>query len=443
MKILLVEPNFPIPSKSRNHKNFLPIGLLKLHDYYRNRGESVKLVRGNRAREDLDESFEPDWILVTSLFTYWSEYVWEAVKFYRDVYPRARISIGGVYASLMGRNQHFVEKLRELRADVFIGVHKGAEEYASRNPLNYSILDNSSPVDYQIVHASRGCTRRCGFCGTWLIEPRFEAKESIKNELAHRKLIFYDNNLLANPQIDHLLDEIIGLKKEGKIDWCESQSGFDARIIRNRPRLATKLKQAGFRAPRIAWDGAYSESDMIRKEIDILVRAGYKRRDIMIFMIYNWQNPFGEMEKKRVKCWKWRVQVSDCRYRPLDQLFDNYNPHRKDQTNDEYYIHEESGWTDALVKQFRMNVRRQNICVRHGFPFYNKDFETMRFSASKIRTAKRLRNKAQIVKYMKRIKTDWWFPGETHYPSNALAKGEGAQMIRVHRGKEGRSLARY
>ena len=28
--VLLVEPNFPIPAKSRNHKNFLPIGLLKI-----------------------------------------------------------------------------------------------------------------------------------------------------------------------------------------------------------------------------------------------------------------------------------------------------------------------------------------------------------------------------------------------------------------------------
>ena len=32
MKILLVEPAFPIPPKSKNHKDFLPIGLLKLAD---------------------------------------------------------------------------------------------------------------------------------------------------------------------------------------------------------------------------------------------------------------------------------------------------------------------------------------------------------------------------------------------------------------------------
>ena len=34
-RVLLVEPNFPIPNKSRNHSNFLPIGLLKIAGYLR------------------------------------------------------------------------------------------------------------------------------------------------------------------------------------------------------------------------------------------------------------------------------------------------------------------------------------------------------------------------------------------------------------------------
>ena len=47
-KILLVEPNFPIPPKSKNHRDFLPIGLLKLASYHRAKGDKVKLVRGNQ-----------------------------------------------------------------------------------------------------------------------------------------------------------------------------------------------------------------------------------------------------------------------------------------------------------------------------------------------------------------------------------------------------------
>lgn len=55
----------------------------------------------------------------------------------------------------------------------------------------------------------------------------------------------------------------------------------------------------------------------------------------------------------------------DCRYRPLDQLFDNYNPRAKFQTADDYNIHPD--WTDAQIRQFRRNVRRQNIIIRFNF----------------------------------------------------------------------------
>jgi len=66
------------------------------------------------------------------------------------------------------------------------------------------------------------------------------------------------------------------------------------------------------------------------------------------------------------------VQIADCRYRPLDQRYDNYNP-KKTQTNDDYYIHPK--WTDRLVKKFRKNVRRQNICVRMDLEHYDAELE--------------------------------------------------------------------
>jgi hypothetical protein len=89
-------------------------------------------------------------------------------------------------------------------------------------------------------------------------------------------------------------------------------------------------------------------------------------------MLYNWELNFKEMEKKRKKCWEWKVQIADCRFRPLDQLYDNYHP-TKTQTSDDYYIHPK--WTDKIAKESRRNVRRQNICVRMGFEEYNRELE--------------------------------------------------------------------
>lgn len=47
-QILLVEPDFPVPPKSRNHHNFLPIGLLKIASLLRKYDKTIQLVRYNR-----------------------------------------------------------------------------------------------------------------------------------------------------------------------------------------------------------------------------------------------------------------------------------------------------------------------------------------------------------------------------------------------------------
>lgn len=464
-KILLVEPSFPYPNKSKNHKNFFPIGLLKIASYYRYHGNSVFLVRGNKKKNELkkfqkkytykslreekinkyyklkilrekflknfkknrfkiiskiknDKSFLefkcyiPDKILITSLFTYWSSYVKDSVDHYRKLFPNAEIIVGGIYASLMP------EHCRQYTQcdSVFKGVHKEAEKF----PPMYSLIEgyNGDSIDFQIVHTSRGCPRKCKFCGTWIVEPKFEYKKSIFNEIIKRKIIFYDNNLLMNPNIENILNELIKLRKQKKILWCESQSGFDGRILLDKPYLANLIYEAGFRYPRIAWDWGIEKSNNIKKQIDILVNGGYNYSEIFVFMIYNWDITFEEMEKKRIKCWEWKVQISDCRYRPLNQTFDNYNPYSKrTQNTKEYYIHEERNWSDQLIRQFRRNIRRQNICIRQNVDFYSTVFERKKAEKNQIQKTKKM-NKLEIKNYMKKLGFDYWFPDEINYPIN-------------------------
>ena len=97
--VLLVEPNFPIPNKSRNHSNFLPIGLLKIASLLRKHNINVKLIRFNQQSEQTlllpDENINPDIIFISTIFTYWSKYVKEAVDYYRKTYPITTIIGGG------------------------------------------------------------------------------------------------------------------------------------------------------------------------------------------------------------------------------------------------------------------------------------------------------------------------------------------------------------
>jgi hypothetical protein len=394
MKVLLVEPSFPIPPKSTNHRDFLPLGLLKLAAYHREQKDKVKLVRGNKKVRN----FKPDEIKISSLFTYWSSYVWDSVNFYKKEYPNAKVIVGGIYASLMP--EHCKQSGCD---DVFIGVDEKAEKCKPA----YDLVD----VDYQIVHTSRGCVRKCKFCGTWKIEPKFKYKKSIKDEICSNRIIFYDNNLLANPYIEEILKEISEVSYNGRVVYCECQCGIDGRLLT--PKLAELIKKARFINPRIAWDHDYSEHKLIKKQLDTLVKAGYNTKDIYVFMLYNWDYDFIGMEKKRLKCWEWGVQIADCRFRPLNQTFDNYDQ-KNPQTSNDYYIHPK--WTDAEVKQFRRNVRMQNICVRHKFPFYSKDLEQKRIDKELAKRVKSM-SKLEIMRLHKNGKlSDYWYPDTVTIP---------------------------
>jgi len=350
-KILLVEPNFPIPNKSKNHSYFLPIGLLKIGSYHRNKGDKVKLVRGLKRC-----GFTPNRILITSLFTYWSNYVHDAANYYHKTYPLAQIEIGGIYASLMPEHC----KKGSPFAKVSQGLYMDGD--VENVVLDYSLLPD--PVDYQIIHTSRGCVRRCSFCGTWRIEPEFTYKSTIIPEIQKRKLVFYDNNLLANPDIGKILTELSNYRTDkGHRLRCESQSGFDLRFITEERALL--LKAANFINPRIAWDGPYSDWKLVKKSVNILKRVGYGRRDIYIFMIYNNELSCAEIKSKLDACRRWSVRVIDCRYRPLEYTRDDYRPFVY-QGEGDYYIH--PGWTDKKVRRFRKSVRRQNIAILLKLP---------------------------------------------------------------------------
>lgn len=421
--VLLLEPNFPIPNKSRNHSNFLPIGLLKIAGYLRTKSIEVKLLRYEEVDDtkkkhdssvqttlDLNDDkingndeFKPDLICVTSIFTYWSKYVKHAVSYCKHKYGKeVPVLVGGIYASLLP--EHCINYTG--CDDVILGIIEEAEKCKPA----YDLVD----VDYQIIHTTRGCIRQCGFCGTYIIEPEWTCKNTIKEEILEnnkQKVIFYDNNLLANQYIEDILEELIELKKEKKINYLESQSGFDGRILTKKPHLAKMLKDAGFKNPKIAWDHRFKEKNLIKKQIDILVEGGFKEKEISIFMIYNYEEGGGldyiEMEQKRVKCAEWGVQITDCRYRPLERTDDEYSPYKKQQTNEDYHIN--PNWTDNEIRKFRRNIRRHNICMRHEVDYHSSILERKKIpqdEAAKYREMKY----DEVKKYI----PDAWSPFKFH-----------------------------
>lgn len=360
LNIALVQPAFPFPSKSKNSHHAVPYGLLKIASWLESIGATCSLFTEGSMPTD----FEPDEVWITSLFTYWSEYVVETFKAYQGRFPRARIRIGGILPTLA---PSFCKATFGPRA-----VHEGLLRAAEAFPADYSLLPK--PLDFQVLVASRGCIRRCQFCYAWRIEGHIQGipVETVIARIHKNRVVFYDNNFLANPFVDELLERLNQVQVAGRRVQFECQSGFDGRILQERPELAAALRQANFKYPRIAWDGPLSDASDIRRQIDILIEAGFRSNDIQLFMLFNHDLSPEVLDAKRRVCWDWQIQVIDCRFRPLDQFFDYFSS-RKDQTSADYHIH--TGWTDESIKAFRRAIRRQNICVRYRFPWHSKYWE--------------------------------------------------------------------
>jgi hypothetical protein len=270
------------------------------------------------------------------------------------MYPGARIEVGGIYASLMP------EHCAMSGCDhVEQGLYRGG--VAEDVQPAYDLAD----ADFQAVHASRGCERHCSFCGVWRIEPKTQYRKSVVDLIVKRRVLFYDNNLLANPHIKRILEELAAFRlPDGSRVVCESQCGLDRRLLT--VELAGALRRARFRTPRISWDGHYSGREHVREAVEMLEAAGYKRRGIYVFMLYNHHIAYPEMKAKLEACRRWGIRVADCRYRPLDATHDGYRPGSKPQPPGEYYIHPD--WTDSQVRRFRRAVRRQNIAIMLRLP---------------------------------------------------------------------------
>lgn len=404
-KVLLLDPAFPIANKSRNHKDLLPVGLLKISSYLKSVSIETKLIRLNDdvVYDEEIKNFNPELVMVTSVFTYWFKEVKEAVDYIRRVLPDAKIMVGGILVSLC-----YDDCKKGINANYF---YRGIIDEAENIKPDYSILENGGEdINYQIIHSSRGCKRHCKFCGVNKIEKNRDSVSSIENELIGKKnLVFYDNNLLENPDIEDLLNELIRLREKKKITRCESQSGFDGRMLHNNENLAKLLKKANFKDPKIAWDGPFKSYKRREKEISILEDAGYSRKEISVFMLYNHDLSYEELEKKRALCFKWGVQVSDCRFRPLSKLSDGYNPHKRSQEDDEYYIHK--GWSDEKVRQFRRNVRRHNICIRHNMKYHSRKAEIKKISKEE---SMRIRNMTYEEILEDGAVDDAWDPSKPH-----------------------------
>lgn len=122
------------------------------------------------------------------------------------------------------------------------------------------------------------------------------------------------------------------------------------------------------------------------------------------------------MELKRIYCYKWGVQIIDCRYHPLNSIYDNYNPKKiKGQTKKDYYIHPK--WTDSKIRNFRKNVRRHNICIRQNVNFHSSLLERKKVPINNFSEYKKMEYSC-----VKKLLPDLWVPESYHLSKEIMIK---------------------
>jgi hypothetical protein len=297
-KILLVEPQ----RSKKYHTPYPPLGLLKLAAYHKEKKDKVRFVQGFS-----EDGFEPNIIYITSLFTYAYEPVHDVIRFYSQRYKRTGIVVGGIYATLCP--DHLKETFKDR-----IEVHNGLLEKVEDILPDYSLMPSWQA---SILFASRGCIRKCRFCSVPQIEPEFKAKKSIKHLIypGHKKVILWDNNILASPYWRNIFDEIEELKLE--IDFNQ---GLDARLVNE--EVAIRLKR--FRTPliRLAYD-SNGVRKSLEKAIGHLKEVGIRGRKILAYCLYNYFDTPKEFLNRIKDILEWGVVAYPMRYEPLKPMAKN------------------------------------------------------------------------------------------------------------------------
>jgi hypothetical protein len=351
MKVLLVEPAY--------YSRYPPIGLLKISTLERSHGNTTELIRCKEGGLRLAKQ-EPERIYVTSLFTYAWRPVHEAVRFYKKAYPNAKIILGGIYASLLP-NHAIGSGCDE--------IHKGLVDAAEGLMPDYGLIPD---WDASIIFSSRGCVRKCPFCAVPMMEPKFSSRRTIMNLIwsGHERVILWDNNFLASRYWHSVLSE---LQETGLM--VDFNQGLDARLLTE--EKAEVISNLNLSVIRMAYD-RIEQRDTMETAIDLLSNLGVRKRNILVYALYNFRDTPESFFERIRDLLLWGVVAYPMRFQPIRTL------------DKDSFI--SSCWTED---QLEMIADARRVLGTHGaFPPAEGLIDKF-YSASSFKNAFSLRNLAQ------------------------------------------------
>ena len=352
--ILLIEPRYK--------NKYPPLGLMKIAQYHGSRGkdDKVRFIKGED-RSVLGTAW--DRIYVTTLFSFEFPRISESIDFahYAANGQSDKVFVGGIAASLMHsrflseprwHGIRFIKGLLSEAPALSLRLDDFSEELYSDDrfgaPIedlipDYSILDQISykyPVsDAYFTYASRGCIRKCSFCGVPKLEGDQRDTESISAVVngveklygAKKDLTLMDNNVVASPRFKEIIAEIRDLGfvpgaklRRGRVQVqrrVDFNQGVDARILCKDPFYLRELSSICIKPLRIAFDHLG-----LKKPYEQAIRYAhqYGLNELSNYMLYNFHDsPVDLYERMRLNLelneeLGIRIWSFPMRYQPTD-----------------------------------------------------------------------------------------------------------------------------
>ena len=353
--ILLIEPGYK--------NKYPPLGLMKIAAYHGPDGkkDNVTFIKGED-KSALNKAW--DRIYITTLFSFEWKKIEKTIDFALQVAndQADRIFVGGIAASLMHKkflDEHkwsgirFINGLLNKAPAKSLQLDDFSEEFYSDDitstPIeqlipDYNILEQIEyeyPVrDAYFVYASRGCVRKCSFCGVPKLEGDFWDTDSITNIVkgienkygAKKDLIFMDNNVVASPKFKEIMAEIrdLGFQKDAKLNRnnrsmqrrVDFNQGVDARILCKSKMYLQELSTICIKPLRIAFDHLG-----LRKPYEKAIRYAHEfgLDELSNYMLYNFHDSPSDLYERMLLNVKLnedlgiRIYSFPMRYQPTDR----------------------------------------------------------------------------------------------------------------------------
>lgn len=321
-KILLIEPGYK--------NKYPPLGLMKIAQYHGPHGkrDQVKFIKGED-KSVLGTAW--DRIYVTTLFSFEYQRIERSIDFALTVAngQANKVFVGGIAASLMNdrfkgvakwHGIRFIKGLLSSPPAKSLQLDDFSEELYSDDQLgqaiedlvpDYGILDQIdfkyAVRDAYFAYTSRGCIRKCGFCGVPKLEGMQRDTESltalvkaIDQRYGQKKdMILMDNNVVASSRFREIIAEIrdLGFVPGAKIRRSHERvpvqrrvdfnQGVDARILCKDEMYLRELSTICIKPLRIAFDHLG-----LREPYEKAIRYAHQfgLHELSNYMLYNFHD---------------------------------------------------------------------------------------------------------------------------------------------------------